>query len=162
VSVAPATHLTEALKLQTDAIVALFEVQLKGVSTIVRFRDGPTVTWQGQVYESMGCALTGEGSNADGEHTRPILSVNNPENIFGAFCSAGYFDLATAIRREVLQADLLANANIFQQRVWIIGRPSSVKNPLAQFELRSPIDMPGFMIPNRYYMPPEFPFIVTS
>lgn len=158
---APTTHVTEALKLSADAIVALWEVRLKGVSTIVRFRDGPTVTWQGHTYDSMACMISGESANSDGQNARPTLTVINPQNVFGPFASAGYFDLATVIRKEVLQADLLANANIYQQRIWIIGRPTSVKNPSMQFELRSSIDIPGFTVPNRYYTTPEFPFVVT-
>lgn len=158
-STAPSTHLDESLKLQADRIVALWEVHLMGVSTIIRFRDGPSVTWQGNSYESMGCTISGEGESADPENYRPVLTVINPENIFGSFASAGYFDLATVIRREVLQGDLIANANIFQQRIWIIGRPTSVKNPVMRFELRSPMDIPAFTVPNRFYMPPEFPFV---
>lgn len=159
---APVTHIEESLKLSADAVIALWEVQLKGVSTIVRFKDGPTATWQSNTYESMGCMISGESASSEGQNSRPILTVINPENIFGAFAAAGYFDLATVIRKEVLQADLLADANVFQQRVWIIGRPTSVKNPAMQLELRSPIDIPGFTVPNRFYMPPEFPFVVAQ
>lgn len=158
---APVTHIAESLKLSADRVVSLFEVRLRGIDHIVYFRDGATITWQGNQYEGMACSLTGESASSEGENARPTLTVINPANLFAPFAAAGYFDLATVIRREVLQDDLLANVNVFQQRVWIVGRPTSVKHPVMSLELRSPLDIPGFTVPNRFYMPPEFPFVVT-
>ena len=92
---APVTHLEESLKLSADAIIALWQANLKGVSTVLFFRDGPTITWQGNTYESMACSIAGEIASSDGQASRPMFTVINPENIFAPFASAGYFDLAT-------------------------------------------------------------------
>lgn len=156
---APVSHLEDALKLESEAKIDLFEIRLRGIPTIFRFWNGVTRTWRSDVYEGLACQLSGEGSDSEGQSARPSLTVVNPEKIFGPFAAEGYFDLAEVIRRRVLQPHFVGNVNEFQQRVWIVGRVSGVTSQGLQLELRSPTDMPAWKTPRRTFSPPEFPFV---
>lgn len=161
VAIAPLEHLEDALKLEGDALIDLWEVKLKTVDLTYRFWNGPTRTWQGNEYEGMACQLSSEGTGSEGQNSRPTLTVSNPENIFGVFAAEGYFDLAEFTRKRLLQAHLLTDVDIYQQRVWLCGRPISVGNGVLQLELRSPTDMPPWKTPRRTFSPSEgYPFVV--
>lgn len=159
---APASHVEEAQKLTADALVDLFELTLVGTPspTVVRFRDGPQVTWQANVYESMAVRLTGYEINADGGKSRPTLTIANPAGIFNSFVFAGYIDGAQVIRRRVLLQHLEANVNLSDPIFWYVAR---VKELIAgqgvTMELRSLSDGADLLIPARKFMPPEFPFV---
>jgi lambda family phage minor tail protein L len=157
---APTSHVAEAQKLQADAFVDLFTINFHGTSTIYRFRNGATVTWQGNVFEELAVQLSGDQRNADGSNTRPKLSVVNPQKVLGAFAAAGYFDLALVTRYRLLQQDLLNNVNIFQQRVWIVGKVNAVTSQTLELELRDTTDNPAWKTPRRTYSPSEgYPFV---
>lgn len=153
-------QLQEALKLEADAEIDLWEIRLRGPNVRYRFWNGPERTWQGNIYNGHACQLTGEGSGTEGQANRPTLTVVNPENIFGVMVAEGYFDLAEVIRRRVLQQHFINNVNIFDQKVWLVGRVSLVRNPVLQLELRSTTDMPAWKTPRRTFSPPDFPFVV--
>lgn len=159
---APESHVEEAHKLTADALVDLFEITLVGTPspTIVRFRDGPQVTWQSKVYESMACRLSGYQLNADGSKSRPILSVMNPAGIFNSFVFNGYLDGAQVVRRRVLRTHLESNVNLSDPVFWYVARVRElISGQGITLELRSLSDGPDLMIPARKFMPPEFPFI---
>lgn len=160
---APLEQVEESLKLEADAECHLWEVHLKVLDppyNVVHFWNGPEVTWQGNTYEALACQVRGIERNSDGQTAKPTLTVANPDNAFGAFAAEGYFDLATVIRKTVLRAHLDANANIFEQRVWICGRPSRVQSPILELELRDLTDNPVWRTPRRIYAPPTYPFVV--
>ena len=156
---APVSHIEEALKLEADAPIDLFTVTLRG-GTIIRFRNGASVTWQGHLYEGLACEMSGEGLSADDEKNRPALTVLNPDKIFGSFAAEGLLDMAIVVRRRVMQQHLLADTGLSQQRIWLLGRITLVTSQVIRVELRSPIDMPAWKTPNSFYMPPEYPFVV--
>lgn len=158
---APVEHLHESLKLEAEPHVDLFEIRLKSTALRKYFWNGPTRVWQGITWEGNSCQLTGEKRATDGQQARPSLTVVNPENVFGVFAAEGYFDLAEVIRKRVLQPHFEANVNLFEQRVWIVGRPSQVTDKVMSLELRSPIDMPAWRTPRRTYNPNDgYPFVV--
>ena len=157
---APVSHLEDALKLESDAKIDLYELRLRGSPTILRFWNGVTRTWQGDIYEGLACALTGEGSPSADQNSRPTLTVVNPDKIFGVFAAEGYLDLAEIVRRRVLQPHFVEDVNLFEQRVWIVARPSQVTSQSMSLELRSTTDMPAWKTPRRTFSPPEFPFVV--
>lgn len=157
---APVSHLEDALKLESDAKIDLFEIRLRGTPTIFRFWNGVTRDWQGDTYEGLATQLQGEGTSSEGQNSRPNLMVVNPEKIFGPFAAEGYFDLAEVIRRRLLQPHFVGDVNQFEQRVWIVGRVAAVTSQTLQLELRSPTDMPAWKTPRRTFSPPEFPFVV--
>lgn len=157
---APVSHLEDALKLESEGKVDLWEIRLRGTPTRFRFHNGPTRTWMGLTYEGLACQLQGEGRAAEGQESRPNLTVINPSKIFGPFAAAGHFDLAEIIRKRVLRQHFEGNVNQFEQRVWIVARPGAVTSQRMTLELRSPLDMPSWKTPRRTFSPPEFPFVV--
>lgn len=157
---APQSHLEEGLKLTADAEVDLFEIILRNLPVTYRFRDGATVTWQGNVYETMACHLSGDMQSADGEEARPLLRIMNPLGIFNEAVINGDIDLAVVKRKRLLRAHLDADTNIFDQRMWYISRPRElISGQSLSLELRSMSEGAAFQIPVRIYMPPEFPFV---
>ncbi|MFN4091636.1 MAG: hypothetical protein ACK4FG_01915 [Brevundimonas sp.] len=157
---APIEHLEDSLGLTGDHRVDLWKIQLRNSATAYYFWNGTTHTWQGQTYEGLACSLSAESRSSDGERSRPVLTVVNPENMFGPLAADGVFDLATVTRKRVLQDHFQNNVNIFQQNVFISTRVVSISDQLIRLELRYPSDIPVFKTPRRTYNPPEYPFIV--
>ncbi|MGH6971258.1 MAG: hypothetical protein ACREEQ_06570, partial [Caulobacteraceae bacterium] len=88
---APIEHVEDALTLNGDAYIDLFEVSLKSTPPVtVRFWNGPTRTWQGNQYEGLACQMQGEARDSQGKAARPTLTVHNPTNIFGPYATLGY------------------------------------------------------------------------
>lgn len=158
---APVSHLEESLKLEADGDIDLFEIRLRGLSTIFRFWNGPTRTWGGYTWEGLACQLTGEGEGSESQ-ARPKLVVVNPAKIFGPFAAEGYLDLAEVIRRRVLQENFINGVNVYEQRLWLVGRVAGNTDQGLQLELRNSTDMPAWKTPRRTFSPPEFPFVVIN
>ena len=156
---APTEHVQDAMALTSDREVDLFTITLRDASSVFRLRNGPAITWRGNAYENIPIMLSGEEDTSDDKVARPSLRMFNPNKIFGPFAQAGLFELAVVSRKTVLQANLLANANIFIERVWIIGRVSQCTDEALEVELRAPTDGPNMMVPFRFYSPPEFPYV---
>jgi len=157
---APVEHVEDSLKLTGDRRVDLWELRLKTSATIYRFWNGVTRTWQGQIWEGHACTLSAESRNSDGQQSRPVLTLINPTNIFGQLAAEGTFDMATLVRKRVLQDHFLNNINIAHQSVYITTRVVAVNDQALRLELRSPTDIPTFKTPRRTYDPPEYPFVV--
>lgn len=157
----PVSHLQEAQKLTADALVDLFQVSLKGKTTVFRFRDGPSVEWQNYNYEGLSCSLTGDSRSADGEEARPSLRVMNPLGIFNEAAMNGDLDLATVTRRRLLRQHLEGNVAISTSRMWYVGRVRElISGQLITLELRSMTEGANFQIPVRQFTPSEgFPFV---
>ncbi|AGH48894.1 hypothetical protein G432_05835 [Sphingomonas sp. MM-1] len=64
----PPSHVDGALKLRADGKIHLFELSPLGSGTIFFKSDNP-VTWRGNTYESVPCALTGEEFKTEGTPT---------------------------------------------------------------------------------------------
>lgn len=158
----PNAHLAEAQKLTADALVDLFEVFLVGApgGTYVRFTNGQTVTWQTKTYEQLGCKFSTVSRTAEGERSRPTLTVINPAGIFNSYAFKGYFEQATLIRKRVLLQHLASNTALSDDTVWYISRVKEmIADQSVTFELRALSDGPDLMIPARVFIPPSFPFV---
>lgn len=155
----PTDHVQDALALTSDREVELFTITLRDNSSVFRLRNGPAVTWRSSTYENIPIMLSGEEETSDDKVARPSLRLFNPNKVFGPYAQAGLFELAFVSRKTVLQTNLLANANIFMERVWIIGRVSHCTSELLEVELRAPTDGPNMQVPFRFYAPPEFPYV---
>jgi len=156
----PITHLQEAQKLTADALVDLYQINLKFKPVTYLFKDGDTVTWQGKEYEGTAARLTGDQRAADGEESRPSLQVLNPLGVFNKIAMDGDLDLAIITRKRLLRQHVDANVNIFEQRMWYVGRVRElVGGQTITLELRNMTEGPNFEIPVRMYMPPEFPLV---
>jgi phage-related protein len=160
---APLSHLTEAQALSADGLVELFELQLLGSSTRVYFINGPSVTWQGKIFQSLACKLTGESLSATEQKARPTLVVMNPAGAFNTFAFGGVFEGSTVVHRRALYQHVVQDVNLAATRYWRISRVFGVVSGQSiSFELRSVADGPNFTIPARKYMPDDgFPFVTV-
>ncbi|MES0134515.1 hypothetical protein NKJ88_06065 [Mesorhizobium sp. M0016] len=157
---APVSHLAEAQKLTADAQVDLYTIKLRNEDTFFRFKEGETKTWQGNPYEGVAVKISGDTRTADGEESKPQLVVMNPLGVFNLAAKRGDLDLAFVTRKRVLLVNLEADANIFEQRMWQIGRvPQLISGQSITFELKNLTEGANFQIPVRIYMPPEFPTV---
>lgn len=157
---APITHLQEGQKLTATALVDLYQINLKNSVVVYRFKNDNTVSWQGFTYEGMACKMSGDSQMADAEETRPSLRILNPLGVFNESAKSGALDLAVVTRKRVLRTHLESNTNIFQQRMWYVGRISElISGQAITLDLRNMTDGPNFQIPVRMYIPPEFPMV---
>lgn len=157
---APATHVAEAYKKDMDRPVQLFEITLKLTPTVLRFRNGPQITWQGNTYVEWPCNFAGDAQKTDGEASRPVLTIANPDGILSQYAEQGEFDLAIVVMKEVLQEHLLTNVNIKRQRTWFISKPLNVSRATISLQCHQTTDIPNYDVPGRFFSPPEFPFVV--
>lgn len=160
----PVEHIDDALKLDADAYVNLFEIQLypSGVMYMCPERD---ITWQGNDYKVWGMRLTGVSTNADDQTARPKLSLANftyddqgepVKGIFSSLNAQEAVEGATIIRRRVLKTNAENNVNVKQEQRWKVSRVASERPDLVVLELRNTLDGPRFTLPARKFNPPEF------
>lgn len=156
----PLSHIQESQKLTADAQIDLYEITLKNLPVVFRLKNNNTVVWRGNEYEGMACRLQGDTRLADGEESRASLQIVNPFGIFNAPAMAGELDLATVVRKRVLLQHLENNTNIFEQRMWYVGRISElISGQSVTLELRNMTEGQSYQIPVRMYIPPEFPLV---
>lgn len=168
-SVAPNEHLIEAQKLTADALVDLYEIQLKNVpsTTTLRFRDGPpggTTPYKGQVWEHIPVKFSGHTRSSEEERSRPNMTIVNPAGLWNRYAANGYFDRSIIQRYRVLKAHLDASVNIYQTQIWYISRVTKVVTDAGiNFELRGLADGPDQLLPVRKYTPDAgFPFVTLK
>lgn len=152
----PISHLQEAVKLEADAYVDLFEIALKP-SGFAYIKADDTVSWRGNTYEGLPVKMTQVSAQVDGSVSRPNLQIANPAGMFSIFVVQGYLNNAVVRRHRVLRTDLLANNNISLDQLWIVGRVTSLDKNQITLELRSYLDGPLAVVPNRTFCPPDFP-----
>jgi phage-related protein len=157
---APVSHLEEAQKLTAEALVDLYTITLKNLPVVFRFKNDDTVTWRGNIYEGMAARMSGDNRSADGEESRPVLQIMNPLGIFNAAAVKGQLDLAIVKRQRVLGKHVTGNVNIFDQRMWRVGRVRElISGQSISLELRNMTEGANFQIPARQFTPPEFPMV---
>lgn len=155
----PIDHRREAQKLTADALVDLFEIIIPN-QAVVCFTDADTREWQGKLYESWAFKLTTVARNADGERSRPKLTVVNPEGVFNPWIFNGTLEGCTVIRRRVLRQHYETDVAIQEVQMWYISRVMEVvPGQTITFELRSLSDGPDALLPARMFTPPDFPFV---
>jgi len=155
----PVSHIDESLGLEATSLVPLFEIQLVTSPTVLFFRSGPTVTYQGDTYEQVPCVLSGEKLSADGEVNRPTFTFYNQDNVFGPLIDQGTLDRALLIRKVVLNQHLNDDVDISKTTLFTLGRLVSMSKRQVSFTLHTLSDSPRFKFPGRHFTPPEFPFV---
>lgn len=156
----PVEHIEEGQLLTADALVSLYEIWTKNNPTsIIRFRNGPQVSWQGNTYEALACNFSGSSNTATGEESRPSLTVINPEGVFKPFVATDILEYATVRRYRLLRTHLESNLDIKETRLWFINKIASITNQTITFELRNVSEGPNVKLPTRMYMPPDFPTV---
>lgn len=138
-----------------------------GAPALLRFHDGTNVlsqpvVWQGQTFTPMNIRATGFQVRADGPRPRPQLYVGD---IFGSVAAAAreYDSLVGAkLIRKRTHARYLDAVNFaggvnpeadptaeYEDELWIFDRIISRDGNHVAWELVSPIDLEGVLIPAR-------------
>lgn len=156
----PTTHVEDALKLQADGKVHLFELTPLGSGTIY-FKNDNEVTWQGQTYEGIPVQLTGEEYSTESTPT-PRLQIGQDDLDllpFKGLINDGYLDGGTVVRKIVLLSDLLANLNVKQTTYYRIKRVESYSRTKVSLVLAPFSAAISQVLPHRQYIPPAFPHV---
>ena len=75
----PDINIETSQSLSPDAEVTLFRLITRG-GTSIYFKSGPEVTYLGNTYESVPCALSAEKKSAEGNPERPTLSIGGDDS----------------------------------------------------------------------------------
>lgn len=158
----PRDHLLENQKLNSDAYVDLFEIKLTD-GTRLYLKNNGAVSYRNVDYQAWAVQLSGVGSKADEEETRPTLVMANRtddlQGVFSTFVEKGVVDRAIVVRRRVLLRHLKANVDVSQTRTWFVARVTNLNLSVITLELRSFGDGANHFLPARMYIPPEFPTV---
>jgi lambda family phage minor tail protein L len=159
---------TEISKLTHDAIIELFVIDATALGGSVMYLHAGTnqlsqpVVWQGQAYDPFPIQAEGFERNSSGPFPRPTLKVSNVYGLVGALVR-DYKGLkgAKVTRRRTL-AKYLDAVNFeggvnpsadpsahYPDDVWYIDRRAASDHSVVAFELASPMDVAGVMIPRR-------------
>lgn len=113
-----------------------------------------TITFNGNEYGARPFGITGIEFTSDGKPGKPQLTVSNIDSQVAAMVRS-YNGLAQAkVTIWILVADLLkadgtvANGD-YRRLVYYIERPNSANQVQVSFDLTSPYDMDGLMVPGR-------------
>ena len=152
---------TELQKLAPDAIIELFVLDLTSLGGgLFYFHAGTNaltqpIIWQGQTYQPLPIMLEGFAYDGQGALPRPKLKIANVTKIVSAFL-ANYDDLvgARVIRKRTfarfLDGQPAANASIqLPDETWFIDKKATENRLLVEWELASPFDTEGVMLPAR-------------
>ena len=154
----PVEHLVENEKLVADGYVDLYEIELNN-GTFLHLKSNNTVKWQGIEWQGVPIQFDGYSSSSAESLSRPKLQMVNQNGTFSTFVRDGLLIRAKFKRIRVLYQNILNDVNIRQEQVWIMWTPTVLNSKYIEFELRSPLDGPNFIVPARMYMPPEFPSV---
>ncbi|HAT2830167.1 phage minor tail protein L [Klebsiella oxytoca] len=143
-------------------LIPYTEAELKAAGFEADKLRSKSIWWQGNEYKPWPCHYEGEESSTTGSSARPKLSVGNIDSSITALCLA-YDDLlkARVIIHETLAQYLDAenfkdgnpNADPTQEKrsLWMIDAKTQELDTVVEFELASPMDLEGLMIPTRQY-----------
>lgn len=119
------------------------------------------IWWQGNEYGAWPYELDGMAKNSDGSPARPTLRVSNIDGLISSLCLR-FDDMAQAKvtiyetfshyldAKNFPDGNAMANADEFFSQVYYIDQKiSEVAGGSVGFELSSPFDLQGMMIPVR-------------
>lgn len=158
----PVEHLEDAKKLEADAYVELFEIELPDRQGKIYLKSDNDAVWQGNKYEGTALKFDGLSKSSSDETSRPKFSVWNPEGVFSYLVDRGSLDNATIYRIRLLKRHLEEDVPISRTQQWRVSRIVSITRRNIVMELRDQLDGQFFQIPGRMFIPPDFPQVSLS
>lgn len=163
-------------------VIELFEIKLSDTEGYFRFHGSKNFTkdviFQGRVYAFIPCEITGIEYKTDGKNARPKLSVGNPNNFFSNLIKDRNNLLGYKIyRKKILTRDLddsnfntiglevqnpIGNVNFkdyLSVDFFIIHKKNAENKEKIEFELTSPLDIEGAVVPKRKIFNDTCPFM---
>lgn len=159
----PASHITDAYKLDADGKITLYKLEPSLGSGNIYFKNDSDVTWLGDDYVGVGLQLEGETYSSQGLSPQPTLTIGQNDidlTPFKPLIWSGGLDNARITRYRVLLTDLLANNNIKETTVFRVKRVDGYSSTKIQLILSVFSPSGPSTLPFRQYIPPAFPFVV--
>lgn len=112
------------------------------------------ITFQGEQFGARPFGISGISFTSNGKAGKPKLTLSNLDSQVSALIRSYNGMMQAKVTIWVAPVDLMNDDGTiedgaFRKLVYYIERPAYVDNSLAQFELTSPYDMDGIMIPSR-------------
>lgn len=112
------------------------------------------ITFQGEQYGARPFGISGISFSSAGKAGKPKLSVSNLDSQVAALIRSynGLMQAKVTIwvaPKDLMNPDGTIEDGAFRKLVYYIERPNYVDSTMAAFELTSPYDMDGIMIPSR-------------
>ena len=112
------------------------------------------IIFRGDVYGARPFGLSGIGFTSNGKAEKPQLSLSNLDGRVAALIRSYNGMMQAKVTIWITQADLLGENGAvedgaYRKMVYYIERPNFVNRDVARFDLTSPYDMDGIMIPSR-------------
>lgn len=112
------------------------------------------IIFRGDVYGARPFGISGIGFTSNGKAEKPQLSLSNLDGRVAALIRSYNGMMQAKVTIWITQADLLGENGAvedgaYRKMVYYIERPNFVNRDVARFDLTSPYDMDGIMIPSR-------------
>lgn len=112
------------------------------------------IIFQGEAYGARPFGITGISFTSDGKAGKPELTLSNIDSQVSALIRSfnGMMQAKVTIwitSKEMIQSDGSVKDGAYRKLVYYVERPSYCNKSIARFELTSPYDMDGIMIPPR-------------
>lgn len=157
--------LADMQALEPGEKIELFELDATAISgDILRFHgyaSPPIIWWQGEAFQQWPIKAEGYGKSSDGQPLTPKLTVGNVDGSIAAACL--YLDdfVGATLTRFTTLGRYLDEANFpegnpeadpeeqFLPEIWYVEQKVSETAEQIEFELSSPLDFDGLMLPGR-------------
>lgn len=112
------------------------------------------IVFQGETYGARPFGISGISFTSNGKAGKPQLTVSNIDSQVSALIRAYNGMMQAKVTIWITSRDLMSDAGAiadgaYRRLVYYIERPSYCNNSIVRFELTSPYDMDGIMIPPR-------------
>lgn len=112
------------------------------------------IKFRGEIYGARPFGITGIGFTSNGKAEKPQLSISNLDSRVSAMVRSYNGMMQAKVTIWVTAAELIdENGNVedgaYRKLVYYIERPNFVNQNVVRFDLTSPYDMDGIMIPPR-------------
>lgn len=168
----------EIQSLSPSALIEVFEIDAtaQGAPAVLYYHNGTnelkaSVVWQGKTYIPLPIEATGFEWSGKGQLPRPKIKVCNVDGLFGAEAAA-YADLLGAkFTRRRTHAKFLDAVNFtagnpnadptqsHPDEIWFFDRKSGENDVYLEFELSTPFDVAGVMLPGRQFVQNVCPWV---
>ena len=161
----PTNHIEDAHKLQADGVIELYEIVPAIGSGTFRFKNEADATWRGNLYAGLPVNFTNQEISAEHGIQPPKIMIGAPNldlSMFKPLVHSGALDGGTLTKLRVLLTDLVEDNLIRETMVYQIRQVTGYVRNQITLQLALPSDGVGFTLPNRQYLPPDFPTVRLS
>ena len=158
----PTANVQEAQKLSADAEIDLYQLTPLDGSGVIYFKADAPLTWIGQLYVGLPLTVSGEQDSSDQPTEQPKMVIGQPNidlSVFKPLIYDGGLDGAVILRLRGLLGNFMAGLNLVETKTFRVKRVDGYSRSRIELTLAPSSDALDFTLPNRTYIPPDFPAI---